>query len=273
MKTKYILSAIILISLAITLPSCTKWKENRSATPAIDHGIAQSTVHDLFRQALLSGLIVEGKATSIDDCLSFSNNNSDYPKNVTLNYGSENCKGPYDTDRKGTLNLRIDRKFSEVGAIIEISSSNYTVNDYTVSGTVTVTYVSNNSEGAPIYSISSGELTISSGESFSYNWAAERTYELVDGASDLNFIWNDIYSVKGTSSGTDRDGAIYSSEILNDGLSYAAKCRWPAIGKEKLMTQDRDDREIIYGTGDYVEECSNQANIKRGKKEKPFDLR
>ena len=272
MKFKYILSAIVILSLSIALPSCSKWKENRSNAPAIDHGIAQSSVHDLLRNALYGSVLAERKAINIDDCLSFTNDTSSYPKTVTLNYGSENCEGPYNIDRRGSLSVLLSKSLKEVGAVAEVSPQDYYVNDYQIEGTIRVTHSSNTSDGRPVYSLSSGELTISSGESFSYNWSTERVYTLTDGNRDLNFVWDFIFNVTGTSSGTDRDEAIYTSEITEGGLSYAFTCRWPSSGKEKLITEERDDREINYGDSEDID-CSNKAEVKRGKKEKTLDLR
>lgn len=272
MKIRYILAAVVTFSISAALTSCSKWKENRSNSPAIDHGIAQSSVHDLMRQALFGSVLTEGKAINIDNCLSFTNDTSSYPKNLALDFGTENCEGPYNIDRRGGLTVLLNEPLSEVGAVAEITAQDYFVNDYQIKGTLRVTHSSNNAAGYPVYSTSSGDLTISSGESFSYKWSTERTYELVDGYRDLNFIWDFVFNVTGTSSGTDRDEAIYTLEITEDGLLYALTCRWPSSGKEKLVTEDRDDREIIYGDSEDID-CSNKAKVKRGKKEKTLDLR
>ncbi|MEX2588719.1 MAG: hypothetical protein WD334_00855 [Chitinophagales bacterium] len=261
------LSLLSVFTILLVLPSCTKWKENRSNTPAVDHTIAQSTVHDLFRQAYYNAKIAEGKTQDIDECSNFSRDGENYP--VTLDFGEENCEGRYNINRRGSVVMIIDKAFSESGAKITVNPQNFYVNDYKVEGNLEVSYSGRNAEENPTYKLTASELLFTVDESTSFTWSLNRTYELIDGKADMNFVWDDVFAVRGSANGSDREDAVYTAEI-DEFLTYALNCRWPSAGKENLNTEDRDEREINYGDS---ESCSNKAEIKRKKKSKSLDMR
>lgn len=253
----------------IGFASCSKWKANRSNTPAIDHGIAQSTVHDLFLQAYFNSVLVEGKAFDLDKCRDFSKNKADYPLIISLDFGAENCEGTYTINRRGALEITINKAFNESGAVINISPKGYFVNDYEVVGNLRITNSGLSENQKPSYTLSAADLKFSSNESTSFTWSPERVYELIEGQSDPDFVWNDVFSVSGSSSGVDRDGTVFLTEI-DEALHYPLVCRWPSGGKESLDVENADKREIAYGNG---LDCDNKAEIKFGKKSKTLNLR
>lgn len=264
-----VLKLYTLLVILLTVASCTKWKENRSNTPAIDHTTAQSTVHDLFIQGYYNAKIAAALAQDIDDCRSFTRDNSSYPMTIMLEFGTENCVGRYNVERRGNLQLVLDKSIEENGAKINIQSQGFYVNDFKVEGSLEVTYDGVNSEGNRVYKLTATDILFWEDESTSFTWSPIRSYELVDGKADEDFVWDDVFSVTGTASGSDSDDANFNAEI-KEPLTYALNCRWPSKGVEEFKIKDRDDREIKYGNGN---SCSNKAEIKRKKKTTTLDMR
>ena len=65
-------------------------------------------------------------------------NVNEWPKTVTVDYGTDGCTGANGFVRKGKVTYVISKMLRETGATIVISFDNYTVNDHKLEGTYTI---------------------------------------------------------------------------------------------------------------------------------------
>jgi len=93
--------------------------------------------------------------------------------------------------------------------------TNFSVNNNAVSGTKTVTYKGLNDLNNPYWTISADlSFTLANGKNTT--WKSERTRERISNNNTPKIMWDDNYSIKGTTAGVNVKGNTYSIEINNN---------------------------------------------------------
>ena len=266
---------LVLAAFAVVFTaSCEKFRENRQYDTTLDHSVAESTYNDLFR-------IVEqefGRSSGLisDPCITITGGDTTFPATYTVDLGTD-CDDIYKVKHSGSFTIELSDAWTNTGAIAIITPNNLLVEDYPVSGSLTLTNLGVNAEGQREVSfvVSNGVVTTPSPDSKAIQWKCSRVYTLVDLNNEL-LIQDDVFSVTGTAEGVNSEGRSFQVSIT-DPLIHEQICRWNRAGRIKIAIQDLKDREIYYGADycfDGADCCDNQIELEvDGKKERSVSLR
>jgi hypothetical protein len=257
-----------LIILATGFTSCEKFRENRQYDSVYEHSAAESSYHDIFRLTLQ--MLGPGSGFIVDPCIIKTPVNGGY----IVSFG-DTCKDLYNVERTGTINITNTGDIYADSTVTTVSPSNLTINGFKVEGALAITTLPLNSEGKRQFKfvVTNGIITDANG--VSSVWNCDRVYTQRD-ERDALLIFDDTYTVTGTTSGTDSEERFYETTIRED-LVYDIICRWPRSGEVTMIIDDLKDRDVVYGE-DFCEGnadcCDNIVNIEvGGKREREVKLR
>jgi hypothetical protein len=184
-----------------------------------------------------------------------------FPKTVTLDFGT----GCTDTDinRKGKINIVIDKLFFSTGAKATITFDNYYVNGIKVEGTQILTNLSTVGGFAYEYTVTEGKLTYPNGSVYQYG--GTRTLTQTAGADTPIDLGDDTYELTGNA--TLKDSTSLAAVKIDSALVRKLSCAY--IGKGVLtVTVNSHAAKVNYGNGD----CDNKALLTVGDKTKEITL-
>ncbi len=260
------INQLLLLSIVVLLfSSCEKWRNNREFITTIDNEVAASTYTDLFglalRQVYDYGDDLTGNGSIPDDCYTVSIG-STFPKTVMLDFGTENCDGLYEITRRGILRITYSDPFNTVGATATVVPDNFYVDNFLVEGNLVLTV-----QGIDQFAFKVVEATVTSSTTddvvlWNADWLLQRS-----DAGISPFPVDDVYSITGTTSGTNREGNTFNAEI-KETLEKATNCRWPILGEYKLSIEDLKDRNVKFGN----EACDNFVKVTRNGKKKENEV-
>lgn len=98
-----------------------------------------------------------------------------------------------------------------------------------------------------------GKVTFTDGTTYTHEFTRTRTW--VEGYATLGNIWDDVFTVEGVATGTNRKGYAYTHTITNP-LVIKNSCRWIVEGTIEMVSNSKT-AVLDYGMG----ECDNQATI------------
>ncbi len=175
-----------------------------------------------------------------------------YPRVVTIDFGTDGCKGKHDAIRKGKIIVTVTGFFLETGSKRIVTFDEFSVNGYLIEGTKTVTNMGMNDAGNWVRKIEvDGSVTTPEGQVITR--ISNREREWVEGIDTPHFFWDDVFSITGTASGVNSKGIAYEAEIISP-LIKARNCRWIQEGIRTVTTEKRTVT-IDYGDGT----CDNVA--------------
>ncbi|GEM_PF-3053625 len=142
-------------------------------------------------------------------------------RTLVLDFGA-GCTGSGGITRAGSIEIRYIGKYREPGALFSTTFYDYSVNGNTLSGSLEVSSMERDLYGnlAFSYEVKNGSLSFADGRSINYE--AERTFTWIEGENSGDPL-NNVYQVRGSSSGENSEGAGYTSEITTP-LELKAAC-------------------------------------------------
>ena len=192
--------------------------------------------------------------------------NTPFPRVITIDFGTGDCTTQDSVIRSGKIIVTTTAFFLEKGAERIVSFENYTVNDFQIEGTHTITNMGKNDAGNLVRKIEiDGKVTTPDGKIISRTSVRER--EWIKGVKTPLFFWDDVFSITGYASGVNRDGVAYTSEITVP-LIKARNCRWVQEG-ESTITAENATIVINYGDG----ACDNIATVTVNGEEKEIKFK
>jgi len=171
-----------------------------------------------------------------------------FPKTITLDYGA-GCNTPRGRLKSGKIIITQSDTLNQQGATRTIILENYYVDSAKVEGTTTLV----NNGSASFSRKFNVKITYPNGEVA--NLQAEHTYAQTVGANTPR-IFDDVFQITGSSSGTNRNGKSYSANIIEP-LVKATGCPWIKNGIRQI-TRNSNTTTIDYGFGD---NCDNKAQV------------
>ncbi|MFB6455524.1 hypothetical protein ACE38W_09665 [Chitinophaga sp. Hz27] len=218
------------------------------------------------------------QATATGDCPTTTLDNANpgvWPKTVTINYGSSCSSSNFVGVRGGIVNATFSAPLLSGTATVTVTFSNYTVNGYPVSGTLTYSNIiyKQNSDSAFSYStkITDGKVKLNDTTYIVYN--STKTIQQIAGGKTAVNPGDDVYkaSGSGTIAYTDAAGttqkyvAAFSTPVA---LEKAWSCQWISKGQLQVVIG------TVTGTLDYGDgTCDNKATITVGDKVKDITLK
>lgn len=254
--------------------SCEKFRENRQYDSTLDHSVAESTYNDLFR-------IVEqefGNTAGLihDPCYTITGGDTTFPATYTVNLGVD-CEDIYNWKHNGSFTVELSADWSTTGAIAVVSPNNLLVENYPVTGTLTLTNLGVNTEGQRevAFAVTNGVVTTPSPDNKAIEWSCSRVYTLV-AINNEALIHDDEFSITGTAEGVNSEGRSFQVDITTP-LIHEHICRWNRAGRVEISIDELKKREVYYGKDyclDGAECCDNRVDIKiDGKNERSVILR
>jgi hypothetical protein len=252
----------IAVLVALFAQGCEKWRDNRDPQTALDNALAESSFHDIFRIVLAETKEHEGFPSNVDSCSSRSavTTNGNYPVTLSVAYGNTDCAFNYHISRNGNVVISLNQPFSQANAQASITFENFYLNGYLIEGVVTITHKGITGDKSQYrLQVADGKVTSKNGRIVS--WSCDRTFERSAGQESLDFVWDDAFSITGSSAGVNHDGRSFTSEI-KEALIFEMVCRWITKGEVELSVEELKNIVVNYGDGS----CDNDAESKVGKR-------
>lgn len=181
-----------------------------------------------------------------------------FPVKVIIDFGS-GCTGRDGRVRKGKIITTYTGRLVVPGSVAETTFDGYYVNAIKVEGLHRVENKSTSQQWIFNTSVRNGKLTKPNGNYT--QWNNTRTITQIEGNGTPLFPLDDVFSIKGESSGTvKRDTALYqwAARTLPDHpLIKRFACRWIVKGRIAIRRSNSDVAVIDYGSG----LCDNKATI------------
>lgn len=262
MKTPFLSISSLSLLFLVVVSGCKK-QEKYDTTAAEDNALAEAAFSDVFNQVdkaaredssvyrLHSPLDVQSGCASV----TVTPSGNSWPKTIVLDFGTTNCTGADQKERRGKIYITMSDRYHNVGTVTTITPQDYYVNDIKVEGTKTVTNNGLNSAGNMTWSIDVSNAKITSGSKV-ITWNSTRTREWVQGAATPFNIFDDVYEITGSANGVSSGGDSFTVQITK-ALQVNIGCRWITKGAFDLTVANLPVRNVDYGSGT----CDNQATL------------
>ena len=269
-KTLYSLLIILGIA-AISISSCKKdsqTSDNQDLTSVEESAVASETFTDAF--ADLSSLSAESDvlfstsesgfqtmsapAALSTSCavITISPQGNVWPKTITMDFGT-GCTYENVT-RKGKIIAVFTDRFKNAGAKITVTFDNFYVYDHKIEGTKIITNNGKNARGYYNYTVEVSKSKISTaGKTVSFS--SLNTIEWKAG-SETRTPGDDVFSVTGSSKGTNSKGKDFSINIVKPLIKEVA-CHFIVSGSTDIKSDNHATKTLDYGSGN----CDNKATI------------
>lgn len=252
--------------------SCEKSRMNRDKTVARDQVLAETTMLDMFYLAdkfIRMELISEAPpSTTTCPSRNITDIDGNYPKTLIINYGPESCEDNFGTKRNGMLEVVLNGPYLESPTTATVTSVNFNSNGFQAEGTIVIGQRVIREDGTHTLKINTDGLKVDRGGDEPI-WLSG-VYELSwkEGFDNPNFAFDNLYKVKGESSGNSADGYEFVARTIED-LDYMFGCRWVKRGKTEITPIDFKTRTVDFGSGS----CDNTAKLKIGNRDYDLSLR
>ena len=278
MKTKNIMKCfMVAATMSVIFTACKK----KDTTPAVvdsdtsgaaENALSEGTFNDVSNisdQAaagnLSSYLAVNNGSGSeqrglLSVCATVTRDTTVVPHTITVNFGTTPCLCADGRFRSGIITISYSGHYYDIGATIAITFTNYKVNGNLVNGTHSIVNNGPNINGHPVYTIDVNGTIVKANNGGTITWMSHRVREWTAGyttTTGLGHFLDDVYSITGSSSGSNSNGSSYSATILSP-LMVHLNCFWIESGVLQLVPSGKPTRTIDFGPDGT---CDNHATV------------
>jgi len=241
-------SLLVFFTLAI-LASCKKDVTPVDNTVARDNSNAESLFTDILKVLHDVAEGTEGIREYEIGCINeVIVDLESTPMTVMVDFGTDECIGMDGRVRNGKLHMTFTGQYRDEGTVITVTPENYKVNGFLIEGVKTITNMGLNGNDQPYFIVSVNGSVIAPGNAYTLDLTAQRTRTWVEGFETIQ-VWDDIYEITGSGSGTNRFGTPYTTQILTP-LRVTLSCPWIISGSSKIVPEGIAERVINFGSGD-----------------------
>lgn len=255
MKKNLVLFAALLL-LGLTFPACQKDNENTKSEQVTAEDITSH--NDLTEQAdaEIDESIPDNFAGGVEDrgcaTVTYAQPKGTWPNTITIDFGT-GCNKPDGRTLKGKIIVQQSNAMNVSGAVRTVTYDNFFIENVQLTGTRTLTNTSPNAAGQPVFTKTGSEaLTFPDGTQATRNIDHERTMTAGFGTPARA---DDVWSVTGTDTGTNRQGDPYTVTITSP-LVKRAVCPWIGAGVIEFSLNGKT-RSLDFGSGD----CDREATL------------
>ena len=170
-----------------------------------------------------------------------------WPNTITIDYGTTGCNGPNgDHLLKGKIIINQTADMFTAGAVRTKTFDNFFVDDVQVSGTKSWTNNGQDAAGNWSYTKTATDMAHLYPDGTSTTWNRVHTNTLIQGGNTPTH-WDNVWSITGTDTGTNRNGKNITATILEP-LIKKALCRWITEGVTQF-TRDSKTATLNFGNG------------------------
>lgn len=260
---KLLFFSVILLSLTFSFIACNKDEETTNVT---DENVI--TTEDLLAtedivldaedevEEVVENQLIDGSVEVRDgDCPTKTvvPAGNTFPKTITLDYGT-GCTSPRGRVKKGKIVIEQTADMKQPGAMRTLTFVDYYVDSAKVEGSSKLANNRTDAAGKPSFTRTTN-VTVTFPDGDKASWQATHTHTVIAG-SNTPRRFDDVIEITGSSSGTNRDGKTYSSEIIEP-LKRTILCPWIGDGIRRV-TRNGNTATIDYG---YGEPCDNKAQV------------
>jgi hypothetical protein len=265
MKTKtikLITAAILGFGLLFTACKKDETTANQDTSFSNDDALAESIyddISDISDEAYDLGSS-NLKSTDVSklflsDCVTITLDTTVSPKELTIDFGEENCLCNDGKYRRGKIIVTFTGRYKDPGTVITTGFDNYFVDDNQVDGTKVLTNMGPNEDGQPYFTIVVTGVIYLADDAGTISWNPNKTRTWAEGYTTKN-KWDDVYLIDGDAEGIRASGIKWEREIINP-LRKELSCRWIVSGTVEIRPQDLPVRLLDFGDGT----CDNEATI------------
>jgi hypothetical protein len=256
-KNSMMLIAALLLTIVV---GCKKDDQDQDYSAGQENAIAENVYNDVANiiddayqsksdAKGTSGLIIIGACATITlDTIAF-------PRTLTVDFGTTPCLCQDGRYRSGKIIAHFTGPYRSAGTVITITFDDYSVNDYLVNGTKTITNMGLNTNGNPYFKIDVTGTIQKPNNGGTISWNSTRTREWIEGQSTLTMA-DDVYLINGSGSGVTAAGTTYTISIT-DPLRKEIGCKHFVSGIFELDITGKALRTVDYGNGT----CDNTATV------------
>lgn len=246
---------IIFLLSALAVVSCHKSeRDNDTDVSAVeDMGKYFTLENDVWRQMHYYCDSLSDVNKIAASCVTVSVSGTNFPKTITLDFGSANCAGADGNMRRGKIIAVFTDRYRDSASSVTISTNNFYLNDHKIDASKIITNLGKNSSGHIRYDVVSNikaELSTSKTFSFDSHWVRE----WVSGDTTQGNFTDDVYSVTGSGSGTGTRGNTIKFNITS-ALKISQGCPWVTEGTLNVTPANLAVRTFNFGSGT----CDNKA--------------
>lgn len=254
-KNLVLLAALLLLSLGFQ--ACQKDEENTSLADQVTAEDIASH-NDLTEQvdAEMDEFVPDNFDGGVEDrgcaTVTFAQPKGTWPNTITIDFGS-GCTKPDGRTLKGKIVVQQSNAMNVQGATRTVTYDNFFIENVQLTGTRTLSNTGLNAAGQPVFKKTGNEtLTFPNGTQATRN--IDHTRTLVEGFGTAARL-DDVWSVTGTDTGTNRQGDPYTVTITTP-LVKSALCPWVSTGVIEFSVNGKT-RSLDFGNGD----CDREATL------------
>lgn len=189
-----------------------------------------------------------------------SNNTSVTPREldsltITIDFGTTACECKDYRFRKGKIIITRKGKFYTAGSYRTVTFQDYSVGKsdstmHKIEGTHTVTYNGKNANQHYNWTVKAENMKITGSQGKSHSWNSTRTREWIKGDTTLLHWKDDVFSITGSTNGTNAKGTTYSA-LITKALVRDMSCTKQFRFVSGTVEVTRGDKKgtIDYGDG------------------------
>ncbi|MDA9120922.1 hypothetical protein N9J52_02690 [Flavobacteriales bacterium] len=259
--------ATLMLFTIIFISGCKKMV-HQNIQAASNSSVAISAYNDVFEQlnaAVDSSLDQKTVSTwnlagTVCADVSLSSLGIAFPKTLTIHYGSE-CIDAEGISRTGKIVAVFSGNFRDENTTISLSFEEFSVGQYSLAGTDSITNNGVDASGNPLFSEVLRNAVISWGNQ-NIRWNADLIRTWIEGyttdfATDTFAGLNDdVYELTGSASGNDSNTHPFTLETTSS-LVLQTSCEYITEGMLVISPANFNDGTVDYGIG----ECDKQATI------------
>lgn len=265
MKNKLFLSSIIIVSAIISLDSCKKKTEVDNETQSVvDNAICEQQFMSI--QPIVNDKSINEKGIKrIYACETFSivsgdttdtNNDKIYdngPVTFQIDYGATGCTGSDGVYRTGKINITTAKRWSVYNNSVTIDLVGYKANTVSYTGQIKITRPDSLTITTEVIN---GHCTDGS---WNIDYACTKTLKQIAGFSTKTNSDDDVYSITGSSTGKNREGRNFTTNITN-ALIKKTTCKYISSGTLELTPDGFKTRTVDFGSGTCDDDATFTVN-------------
>jgi hypothetical protein len=255
MKRIYLASAIFVSAMAVTLSSCKKQEPDTETQSAVDNNICETE----FTKSMstINGFAIkeQGVKDMMTACPMIIAADTvatpGWPRTFEIDYGT-GCTDSIDgKTRKGQVYVTVSNRWHVVGSYIKVMLVNYSVNGLTYAcDSIKITHSAAYAFHNQVFK---GKCTSAD---WQLAWESDRTFTQTQGMTTPLVPYDDVFTLTGSASGTNRNSKNYTVNITSP-ITKRASCSWIESGRMDITPDGLAARTVDFGNGN----CDNQATL------------
>jgi hypothetical protein len=270
LKLKFKIVCITILLMAVSIVACRKDKTTELDTVIAEQeslaSVYSDDIQNFATEAYDNGSISELKETEDKNNPCTTVTKDTINRIVTIDFGTNGCIGRDGRTRKGKIIINYSQQlFWSAGCTHNISFDNYFVNNNQITGTKTVTILTNGRANRHVESHLNILLANNGGTII---WNCDRTRNQTSGINTANIL-DDEYSITGAANGTSSNGTNFVFNITNALIRKMICPRHFVQGVIVRQVDNRSDVSIDFGNGD----CDWYATVSKNGVSRQITLR